>query len=58
MEPNDHVLPKRRHVGVGTGGLIVIAGILIWIFWSSWVGLIVILVGLIAFAGFARGRWC
>jgi hypothetical protein len=25
--------------------------------WSFWVGLIVLLVGLIAFGGFARGKW-
>jgi hypothetical protein len=25
--------------------------------WSLWIGLIVVLVGLIAFGGFARGRW-
>ena len=33
------------------------AGILIWIFWSFWIGLIITLVGLIFFGGFARGRW-
>jgi hypothetical protein len=25
--------------------------------WSLWVGLIIVLIGLIAFGGFARGRW-
>jgi hypothetical protein len=25
--------------------------------WSFWIGLIVALVGLICFGGFARGRW-
>jgi hypothetical protein len=39
------------------GGIIVIAGILILLFWSLIIGIIVILVGLIAFGGFARGRW-
>jgi hypothetical protein len=43
--------------GISTGGLLVIAGILIVIFWSFWIGLIVGLIGLIAFGGFARGRW-
>jgi hypothetical protein len=43
--------------GISTGGIIVIVGILIIIFWSFWVGLIVALVGLIAFGGFARGKW-
>ncbi len=32
-------------------------GILIMIFWSLILGIIVALVGLIAFGGFARGRW-
>ena len=43
--------------GIGLGGAIVIAGILLALFWSVWVGVIVALVGLIAFGGFARGRW-
>jgi hypothetical protein len=43
--------------GISTGGIIVIIGIVIMIFWSFWLGLIVTLVGLIAFGGFARGRW-
>jgi hypothetical protein len=43
--------------GISVGGLIVTAGILLMIFWSLWIGLIVVLVGLIAFGGFARGRW-
>ena len=36
---------------------LVIAGIVIAIFWSLWIGIIVALVGLIAFGGFARGKW-
>ena len=43
--------------GISLGGILVIIGILILIFWSFWIGLIVALVGLIAFGGFARGRW-
>ena len=43
--------------GISLGGLIVILGILIAIFWSLWVGIIIALVGLLAFGGFARGRW-
>ncbi len=27
------------------------------IVWSFWIGLIVALIGLIAFGGFARGKW-
>jgi CHASE2 domain-containing sensor protein len=44
-------------VGLTLGGALVIAGILIVILWSFWIGLVVALVGLVAFGGFARGRW-
>jgi hypothetical protein len=43
--------------GISLGGLIVILGILIAIFWSLWIGIIVAVIGLLAFGGFARGRW-
>jgi len=43
--------------GISLGGLVVIIGIVLAIFVSIWVGLIVVLIGLIAFGGFARGRW-
>jgi hypothetical protein len=52
--------PERRYgpgAGLTLGGILVIIGILILIFWSLIVGIIVILVGLIAFGGFAKGRW-
>jgi len=43
--------------GISLGGIIVVIGIILAIFVSLWVGIIVILIGLIAFGGFARGRW-
>jgi hypothetical protein len=43
--------------GISLGGILVIIGIILMIVWSFWVGLIVLLVGLIAFGGFARGKW-
>lgn len=43
--------------GLTLGGAIVIAGIVIAIFWSLLIGIIVALIGLAAFGGFARGRW-
>jgi hypothetical protein len=43
--------------GIGLGGILVIAGIVILIFWSVWLGIIVGLVGLVAFGGFAKGKW-
>jgi hypothetical protein len=47
----------RGSGGIGLGGILVIIGILLMIFFSFWLGLIVTLIGLIAFGGFARGRW-
>ena len=52
--------PERRYgpgAGITLGGIIVIVGILILIFWSVWLGIVAILIGLLAFGGFARGRW-
>jgi hypothetical protein len=43
--------------GVSLGGILVIIGIVVAIFWSLWLGLIIALIGLIAFGGFVRGRW-
>lgn len=43
--------------GLSLGGILVIIGIVLMIVWSFWIGLIVVLVGLIAFGGFAKGRW-
>jgi hypothetical protein len=44
-------------IGISLGGIIVIVGIVLMIVWSFWVGLIVVLIGLLAFGGFARGKW-
>lgn len=51
--------PERRSGigGISIGGIIVLLGILTMIFWSIVLGLIITLVGLVAFGGFARGRW-
>jgi hypothetical protein len=46
-----------RFGGIGLGGLIVIIGIVLAFVWSFWIGLIIALVGLIAFGGFVRGKW-
>ena len=43
--------------GIGLGGILVIVGIVLMVVWSFWVGLIVALVGLVAFGGFAKGKW-
>lgn len=53
--------PERRYgpgAGITLGGIIVILGVLVWlIFDAPIIGIIIILLGLIAFGGFARGRW-
>lgn len=43
--------------GISLGGVLVIVGIIVALFWSIWLGVIIALVGLVAFGGFARGRW-
>jgi hypothetical protein len=43
--------------GIGIGGVLVIVGIIVALIWSVWVGVIIALIGLIAFGGFARGKW-
>jgi hypothetical protein len=52
--------PERRGggiAGISTGGVIVIVGIVVMLFWSFLLGLIITLVGLVAFGGFVRGKW-
>ena len=52
--------PERRYGpagGLTLGGIIVIIGIVVMLVWSILVGLIIVLIGLVAFGGFARGRW-
>ena len=46
-----------KTAGISVGGIIVIAGILAIIFWSFWIGLVIVLIGLMAFGGFAKGKW-
>jgi hypothetical protein len=50
-------MADRRYGGITLGGIIVIVGIVLIVVWSFWIGLIVALIGLIAFGGFARGKW-
>ena len=48
---------ERKYGGITVGGIIVIVGIVVAIFWSLVLGLIIALIGLIAFGGFVRGKW-
>lgn len=47
----------RGIAGIGLGGILVIVGIVLAIVWSAWIGIIIALVGLVAFGGFVKGRW-
>jgi hypothetical protein len=44
-------------IGIGIGGILVIAGIVIALVWSVLLGVIVAVVGLLAFGGFVKGKW-
>jgi hypothetical protein len=46
-----------KGAGIGLGGILVIVGIILAIVWNVWIGVILALVGLIAFGGFVRGKW-
>jgi hypothetical protein len=50
-------MAERKYGGVTLGGIIVIVGLVLAFVWSFLIGLIVVLIGLIAFGGFARGKW-
>lgn len=44
--------------GISLGGILVIVGIVLAILLSHWfIGLIIALVGLVFFGGFAKGKW-
>lgn len=47
----------KRIGGISIGGILVIVGIVLALFVSILLGVIVALVGLIAFGGFVRGKW-
>ena len=51
--------PERRSGigGISVGGILVIVGIVVMLFWSILLGAIITLVGLIAFGGFVKGKW-
>jgi hypothetical protein len=62
MGPANHrievvVASTARGTGIGIGGALVIAGIIVALFWSVLLGVIIALIGLVAFGGFAKDRW-
>jgi hypothetical protein len=48
---------RGRSGGIGLGGILVIIGIVLLVLGYTIIGIIVALIGLIAFGGFARGKW-
>jgi hypothetical protein len=44
-------------MGLGLGGILVIIGIVLLILGYTIIGIVVALIGLLAFGGFARGKW-
>ena len=48
---------NSRNAGIGVGGALVIAGIVVALFWSLLLGIIIAIVGLVAFGGFVKGKW-
>lgn len=50
-------MADRKYGGVTIGGIVVILGVLMMLFVSVLIGLIVTLIGLVAFGGFVRGKW-
>jgi hypothetical protein len=47
----------KRLGGISLGGILVIVGIVVALFWSILLGVIIAVVGLVAFGGFVRGKW-
>jgi hypothetical protein len=48
---------KEHSMKLGAGGILVIIGVLLIVLGHVILGIILALIGLIAFGGFARGRW-
>lgn len=46
-----------KFAGIGVGGILVIIGLILLFTGHTVFGIIVALVGLVAFGGFAKGKW-
>ena len=47
---------RGKLAGIWLGGVLVIIGIVVAIAWSLVVGVIIVLIGVVAFGAFSRGR--
>ena len=43
--------------GISVGGVVVIVGVVVLVLGHFWLGLLILLIGLLALGGFARGKW-
>ena len=43
--------------GISFGGILVIIGLIVAFAWSVLLGVIIAVIGLVAFGGFVKGRW-
>jgi hypothetical protein len=43
--------------GISAGGVLVIVGVVVALFWSFLFGVIIAVIGLAAFGGFVKGKW-
>ena len=50
-------MAERRFGGISLGGILVIVGIIVALLWSLILGIVIAVVGLVAFGGFVRGKW-
>jgi hypothetical protein len=50
-------MADRRFGGISLGGILVIVGIVVALLWSLILGIIIAVIGLVAFGGFVRGKW-
>jgi ABC-type Mn2+/Zn2+ transport system permease subunit len=51
------VAQRERSGGIGLGGVVVIVGLILAFTWSTAWGIIIVLIGLVVFGGFAKGKW-
>ena len=51
------MLPERRIGGISVGGIVVIVGVAVALFFSLILGVVIVIIGLVAFGGFVRGKW-
>jgi hypothetical protein len=43
--------------GISLGGILVIVGLVVALLWSLLLGIIIAVIGLVAFGGFVKGKW-